>query len=96
MDDPIWVHSREIRSVAIVGGTPGNETNGVALARHLMRHPELAARPTFETTTLLHNTAAIGKNVRYVEEDLNRCYFAKDLADASLTTMEAKRAKEVR
>lgn len=93
--DPIWVHSRPIKVVAIVGGTHGNETNGVALARHLIRHPALAARPSFETKVLLHNLAAIDKNVRYVEEDLNRCYFLKDLADAEKTTLEAKRAKEI-
>ena len=95
MSDPIWVHSQQIRVVAIVGGTHGNETNGVALARHLMRHPELAARPSFETKVMLHNTAAIEKNTRYVEEDINRCYFLKDLADPSKTTLEARCAKEM-
>jgi succinylglutamate desuccinylase len=93
--DPIWVHSRPVSRVAIVGGTHGNETNGVAIARHFLRHPELASRPSFETTVLLHNVAAIEKNVRYVEEDLNRCYFAKDLADPARATLEATRAKEV-
>lgn len=92
---PIWTHSRPISKVAIVGGTHGNETNGVALARHLIRNPDLASRPSFETTVLLHNVEAIEKNVRYVEEDLNRCYFLKDLADPSRTTKEAKRAKEI-
>ena len=95
MTDPIWAHSRPITKVAIVGGTHGNETNGVALARHFIRHPALASRPSFETKVLLHNTAAIEKNVRYVEEDLNRCYFAKDLADPSRNTLEAKRAREI-
>ena len=92
---PTWTHSQPIKKVAIVGGTHGNEANGVALARHLLRHPELAKRPSFETTVLLHNTAAIDKNSRYVEEDLNRCYFAKDLADPSRNTLEAKRAREI-
>ena len=93
--DPIWVHSRPIKVVAIVGGTHGNEANGVALARHLIRHPELASRPSFETRCMLHNLEAIKRNVRYVEEDLNRCYYAKDLMDSSLSTLEAKRAKEM-
>ena len=86
---------RPVKVVAIVGGTHGNETNGVALARHLIRHPELCKRASFETKVLLNNLAAIEKNVRYVEEDINRCFFAKDLADKNLTTLEAKRAKEV-
>ena len=96
MSDPIWVHSRPIERVAIVGGTHGNEVNGVALARHLLRHPELARRDTFETKVLLHNLAAVKKNVRYVEEDLNRCYFLKDLTDSGRKmTLEATRAKEI-
>ncbi len=95
MADPIWVHSREVRVVAITGGTHGNETTGVALARHLLRHPDLAARPSFETKVVLSNVEAIKKNVRYVEEDMNRCFFKKDLADATLTSLEARRAKEI-
>lgn len=95
MSDPVWVHSRPIKVVAITGGTHGNETNGVVLARHLIRHAEMAKRPSFETKVLLSNTAAIAKNSRYVEDDMNRCFFRKDLGDTSLTSLEAKRAKEI-
>ena len=84
-----------IKCVAIVGGTHGNEANGVALARHLIRHPDEAKRSTFETKVMLSNHEAIAKNVRYCEEDMNRCFFCKDLVAASLQTKEAKRAKEI-
>ena len=96
MADPPWVHSRNIKRIAIVGGTHGNEAIGVALARHFLRHPELVRRPSFDVDVLLHNLDAIDKNVRYVEEDLNRCYYLKDLNNAERKmTLEAVRAKEV-
>lgn len=44
---------------------------------------------------MLTNEAAVKKNVRYVEEDMNRCFFKKDLNDPTLTTLEARRAKEI-
>jgi succinylglutamate desuccinylase len=85
-----------IRTVAITGGTHGNESNGVQLARHLLRNPHVAARPSFSTTVMLTNVAAIEANLRYVEEDMNRCFLAKDLADETLTsTIETRRAKEI-
>eukprot|EP00966_Prymnesium_polylepis_P237410 5490738-Prymnesium_polylepis.2 len=93
--DPVWTHSRPVKVVVITGGTHGNEVNGVALARHLLRHPELTKRPSFETKVLFSNLKAIEKNQRYIEEDMNRCFFKGDLADPSKTTLEAKRAKEI-
>lgn len=84
-----------VRKVFIVGGTHGNESNGVQLAKHLMRHPELYSHFSFETHVLISNPASVAKNSRYVEEDMNRCFMLKDLADGSLTSLEAKRAKEL-
>lgn len=60
-----------------------------------MRHPELYSKYSFKTTVLLTNVASIGTNTRYVEEDMNRCFLKKDLADDSKTSLEAKRAKEI-
>lgn len=86
-----------VRRVAIVGGTHGNEANGVQLAKYFLRNPDLVRRPSFETEVHLSNLEAIEKNTRYVEEDLNRCYFEKDLKDDTKTsvTKERKRAREV-
>ncbi|CAL1135308.1 unnamed protein product [Cladocopium goreaui] len=85
-----------VKKVAIVGGTHGNETNGVHLAKHFMRNMSLVKRPSFETEVLLSNVAAIEQNTRYVEEDLNRCYFLADLQNdqMSRSTLERKRARE--
>lgn len=89
--------SSSVKTVAIVGGTHGNETNGVHLAKHFMRNPALVKRPSFETEVLLSNVAAIQQNTRYVEEDLNRCYLLEDLQNdaKSTSTLERKRAREV-
>ena len=84
-----------IRRVAITGGTHGNESNGVQLAKHLIRHPELAQRDSFSCMVLLNNPAAIERNVRYCDEDLNRCFGLDDLADESRDSLEAKRAREL-
>jgi len=82
--------------VAIVGGTHGNEKNGVYLAKYFQSSEQARSRPSFESTVILSNVAAIKKNVRYVEEDMNRCFFMKDLANAEHTaTLEARRAKEI-
>ena len=86
-----------VKKVAIVGGTHGNETNGVHLAKHFMRNMSLVKRPSFETEVMLSNVAAIQQNTRYVEEDLNRCYLLSDLqnAEKSKSSLERKRALEV-
>ena len=84
-----------IRRVAITGGTHGNEANSVQLAKHLIRHPEAAERPSFATTVLLTNTESIARNVRYCDEDLNRCFKLDDLADESRSTLEARKARQL-
>ena len=59
-----------VRRVAIVGGTHGNERNGIFAARHLLKDTKRASRSTFETTVDLANPAAIAVNRRYVDEDM--------------------------
>ncbi len=50
-----------VRSVAIVGGTHGNETNGVHLARYFLEPggSTEVRRSSFTTTVLLANPDAI-------------------------------------
>ena len=85
-----------VKRVFITGGTHGNESCGVVLAKHFMKTPELFANFSFETKVLLTNTASIASNTRYVEEDMNRCFLRADLDDASKTaTLEQRRAKEL-
>lgn len=91
----LFLRAQAVRRVAIVGGTHGNEATGVAVARYLARHPTAARRPSFETMTILANTAAIAANTRYVDEDLNRCFLSELLGDASRASGEAARAREL-
>ena len=84
-----------VRTVYITGGTHGNESNGVLLARHLMKH-DFSRLKTLDVRVLLTNTASIEANRRYVEEDMNRCFLKADLDDPSkVATLEQRRAKEV-
>ena len=80
-----------VRRVAIVGGTHGNERNGIFAARHLLRDPARATRSTFETTADLANPAAVAVNRRYVDEDMNRC-FSREALGRDATSREARRA----
>lgn len=81
-----------LKQVVIAGGTHGNERNGVYLAKYFMKHPKLVQRPSFKTVTILTNPAAVKANLRYVEEDINRCFYQKDLMQPSNSNLERKRA----
>lgn len=85
----------QINSVAIVGGTHGNELAGIYLVEYWQKHPEIIARNSFYTETLLANTKAIGANKRYTDCDLNRQFASKSLIDSSLTNYEQSRAKVI-
>jgi len=97
---PNWAARRtncfsKVNNVAVVGGTHGNEINGLFVAKYFMKNPDLVKRPSFRTTTLLSNTASVEANRRYVETDMNRCFLLKDLQDDKLQTLEHKRAREI-
>lgn len=86
-----------MRRVAVVGGTHGNELNGIALVRHFRHHPEEVQRASFATEVITANCAAVRRNVRYVDKDLNRCFLAADLASppGAAAPSEAHRAEEL-
>ena len=48
-----------------------------------------------DSSVLLANHDGITANARYVDTDMNRCFFLSDLADMSLSTREQRRAKEL-
>lgn len=85
----------QIKRVAIVGGTHGNELTGIYLVKKFDRQPELIGRSTFETISLLANPKACEIGRRYVETDLNRCFLESDLENPHLSSYEALRAKEI-
>jgi aspartoacylase len=65
----------QINRLVIVGGNHGNELTGIYLVKKFHKYPHLVHRSSFETLSLLGNPQAIAARVRYVEKDLNRCFF---------------------
>eukprot|EP00935_MAST-01C_sp_MAST-1C-sp1_P000238 g238.t1 len=86
--------STYVRTVAVVGGTHGNEANGVTLAKYLLATPAEGRRSSFKTQVVLANARAIEANVRYTATDLNRCFALNDLRRPP-TNYEEARAQEL-
>lgn len=88
-----------INCVCISGGTHGDERNGVYLARKFAKIQGAAGSEhgyDFELKVVESNPEATSKSVRYIEEDLNRCFTCKDLEDVEHVKLyEHRRAKEL-
>eukprot|EP00536_Pseudo-nitzschia_multiseries_P012861 jgi/Psemu1/320347/estExt_fgenesh1_pm.C_5120013 len=90
-----------IRTVAVVGGTHGNEYTGVFCVKALER--QLAggkASYPFEVKTLIGNPEAYKTNRRFVDQDLNRQFTAAAIAAARAAlpaslSVEQKRGLEL-
>lgn len=77
------------RVVAILGGTHGNESNGIFVVDSYRANPDVVERPTFDEVLLLTtNTKAAAQCTRFVDEDLNRQFYASRLRDPSLSDVE--------
>ncbi|OKH50451.1 aspartoacylase [Calothrix sp. HK-06] len=85
----------KVNTIAIVGGTHGNELTGVYLARKFKNNQDLITRPSFSSQVLFGNPKAIQECRRYIDKDLNRCFSPADLQNATLTSYEDARAKEI-
>jgi succinylglutamate desuccinylase len=85
--------------VCICGGTHGDERNGVHLARNFAKIKGPIGSQhgfDFELKVIESNPEATRKGVRYIEEDLNRCFLSVDLDNPTHTTLyEHRRAKEI-
>lgn len=92
-------HQDRIGCVGIVGGTHGDERNGVYLGRNFakIQGPVGSAHGfDFELKVIESNVEASKKSVRYIEEDLNRCFLCTDLDNPDHTSLyEHRRAKEI-
>lgn len=82
-----------IECVAIVGGTHGNESNGVYLQRALKASG--VCGEGFDVVLLEANPEAVRLNRRYVDVDLNRCFLEKDLYGEKKEGLEWNRAQEI-
>ncbi|MEZ5649411.1 MAG: aspartoacylase [Burkholderiaceae bacterium] len=83
---------RPIRTVAIVGGTHGNEITGPHLLRHWQRHPHEVDRPGLATRLVLGNPKAFAENRRFIDHDLNRSFAETNLRDTDSPSYEIGRA----
>lgn len=88
-----------VRRVCISGGAHGNERNGVQLARHFAKLQGPPGSPHgfgFDLSAIEANPEAVKANVRFVDEDLNRCFRLETLEDPGHTDLlEHRRAKEL-
>lgn len=95
MQAPLPTTEQTINTVAIVGGTHGNEFSGIYLLRQWQKSPEAISRPSFTTETVFANPRAFDENRRYLDADLNRQFKTQDLANTELTNYEQSRAKAI-
>ncbi|MGB7997707.1 MAG: succinylglutamate desuccinylase/aspartoacylase family protein, partial [Photobacterium halotolerans] len=84
---------KSINSVAVVGGTHGNEFSGIYLLRKWQQDASRITRESFTTQTLFANPKAHEENKRYLDSDLNRQFAVEDLANPELANYEQSRAK---
>ena len=84
-----------IKSVAITGGTHGNELTGVHLVKHWLSNPDEVKRNSFATELHLANPKANQQVRRYIDQDLNRQFNIHDLQNPELQGYEQQRAKSL-
>ena len=84
----------KIKTVAVVGGTHGNEFSGIYLLRKWQQSAALA-RDSFSVETVFANPKAHNDNKRYIDHDLNRQFSLADLANNELASYEQSRAKAI-
>ncbi|MET1218757.1 MAG: aspartoacylase [Glaciecola sp.] len=83
----------KISTVAIVGGTHGNELTGIQTVRHLPHTDFPDAYPELTMAFILANAEAIANNVRFIDVDLNRQFHLDNLRTANTMLYELSLAK---
>lgn len=85
------------RRIAVTGGVHGNERGGIWTVRDLKGDPERFSFPGLEVRGFLAHPEAVGRNLRYLDRDLNRCFGPELLkARADAPELERRRALELR
>jgi aspartoacylase len=79
-------------SIALVGGTQGNETSGIQLIRNWQQFGLPSRFNELNVSLSIANEAAIAANVRFVDEDLNRQFTFERLSNNN-SAKEAELAK---
>jgi len=81
--------------VLVVGGTHGNERNGLWLLDQWRQHPGQLDRHGLTLELVVGNPAAAQANRRYLERDLNRSFRADLLSNLDNQEFEVRRAREL-
>ncbi len=81
--------------VLVVGGTHGNERNGLWLLDQWRQHPGQLHRHGLAIELVVGNPAAAEQNRRYMERDLNRSFRPELLSDPDAQEYEVRRAREL-
>ncbi|MEI6378796.1 MAG: succinylglutamate desuccinylase/aspartoacylase family protein [Candidatus Falkowbacteria bacterium] len=76
------------KTLAVFAGVHGNETTGIKALKQVVKNIKIDAGTVY---FVLANPEAIGKNVRQVDKNLNRCFFLGNKG----RTAEDKRAREL-
>lgn len=82
-----------IKSIAIVGGTHGNELTGIHLIQSLEKSHVTQFADTFDFTYVIANQPAVARNTRFVDVDLNRQFTIDNLASTDASFGESNIAK---
>ena len=84
-----------VRRVALVGGTHGNEFTGAYLIKKWQADRRVLERPGLELELLLANPKAFAQCRRYIDEDLNRCFSLARLAEPNPASYESMLAQQI-
>ena len=83
-----------INSIAVVGGTHGNEMSGIQLIQNWESQGTPERFSNLDITLYKANPAAIAANERFIEEDLNRQFILSNLS-AETSSQEHELAKAI-
>ena len=84
-----------VKTVAITGGTHGNELTGIHLVKHWLSHPDEVQRASLSSELHLANSKAYAAVRRYIDQDLNRQFSLNDLNNPALSGHEQQLAKSL-
>ena len=82
-----------INSIALIGGTHGNETSGIQLIRNWQSHLLPARFSALNISFSISNSEAVERNVRFVDEDLNRLFTFDSLENKATSNALTKEAR---
>ncbi len=85
----------QIKKVAIVGSTHGNEFSGAYLVKYWLKNPNLVERKGFKTEVIFANKRAFKEVRRYIDKDLNRSCSMEVLQNPNPELYEEKLAKDL-